>query len=79
LGPLTLLGVPAEPSAAAGRVLEAASGAQRAVALVNGYLGYVETPEHLAKSEGEAERQLLAAGFLDALVQGARSARASLP
>ena len=79
LGPLTLLGVPAEPSAAAGRVLEAASGAHRVVALVNGYLGYVETPEHLAKSEGEAERQLLSAGFLDALVQGARSARAALP
>lgn len=79
LGPLTLLGVPAEPSAASGRVLEAASGAHRVVALVNGYLGYVETPEHLAKAEGEAERQLLGSGFLDVLVQGARSARAALP
>ena len=79
LGPLVLLGVPAEPSAAAGRLLEAASGATRAVALVNGYLGYVETPEHLAHQEGEAERQLLGAGFLEALVQGGRSAHLALP
>jgi neutral ceramidase len=77
LGPLVLLGVPGEPSAAAGRVLEAASGATRVVALVDGYLGYVETPEHLAKLEGEADRQLLGAGFLDALVQGARAARSA--
>ena len=55
LGPLVLLGVPGEPSAAAGRLLEEASGATRVVALVNGYLGYVETPEHLAQEEGEAE------------------------
>jgi neutral ceramidase len=79
LGPLVLLGVPGEPSAAAGRVLEAAAGARRVVSLVNGYLGYVETKEHLAKGEGEAERQLLGAGFLDALAQGARTARAALP
>jgi neutral ceramidase len=79
LGPLVLLGVPGEPSAAAGRLLEEASGATRVVALVNGYLGYVETPQHLAKDEGEAGRQLLGAGFLDALLQGARTARAALP
>jgi neutral ceramidase len=79
LGPLVLLGVPGEPSAAAGRLLEEASGATRVVALVNGYLGYVETPEHLAKDEGEAGRQLLGAGFLDALLQGARTARTALP
>jgi neutral ceramidase len=79
VGPLVLLGVPGEPSAAAGRVLEAASGATRVVALVNGYLGYVETPEHLQKQEGEADRQLLGTGFLDALVQGARAARSAVP
>ena len=79
LGPLVLLGVPGEPSAAAGRVLETASGATRVVALVNGYLGYVETPEHLQKQEGEADRQLLGTGFLDALVQGAGAARSALP
>jgi neutral ceramidase len=79
LGPLVLLGVPGEPSAASGRVLEAASGAQRVVSLVNGYLGYVETPEHLERAEGEADRQLLGTGFLDALVQGARAARSALP
>jgi neutral ceramidase len=79
LGPLVLLGVPGEPSAAAARVLEAAAGAGRTVSLVNGYLGYVETEEHLARGEGEAGRQLLAPGFLDALVQGARAARAVLP
>ncbi|MGO9065226.1 MAG: neutral/alkaline non-lysosomal ceramidase N-terminal domain-containing protein [Myxococcaceae bacterium] len=75
LGPLTLLGVPAEPSAAAGRVLQEAAGARRVVSLVNGYLGYVETPGHLERREGEAERQLLGAGFLDALAQAARAAR----
>jgi neutral ceramidase len=79
LGPLVLLGVPGEPSAASGRVLEAAAGATRVVSLVNGYLGYVETPEHLEKGEGEAERQLLGTGFLEALVQGARAARSALP
>jgi neutral ceramidase len=73
LGPLVLLGVPGEPSAAAARVLEAASGAHRVVSLVNGYLGYVETPEHLAHGEGEAERQLLAPGFLEVLEDAARA------
>ncbi len=76
VGPLILLGVPAEPSAAAGRVLEEASGAGRVVSLVNGYLGYVETPQHLAHGEGEAERQLLGEGFLDALARAARALRA---
>ena len=79
VGPVVLLGVPGEPSAAAGRALEAAAGAGRVVSLVNGYLGYVETREHLARSEGEARRQLLGAGFLDTLVQGASAARAALP
>ncbi|MGO9829220.1 MAG: neutral/alkaline non-lysosomal ceramidase N-terminal domain-containing protein [Myxococcaceae bacterium] len=79
LGPLVLLGVPAEPSAAAGRVLEEAAGARRVVSLVNGYLGYVETPEHLERGEGEAERQLLGAGFLDALAQAARAVRSPRP
>jgi len=79
VGPLALLGVPAEPSAGAGRVLEEASGARRVVSLVNGYLGYVETAQHLAHGEGEAERQLLAEGFLDALVQAARATRAAAP
>jgi neutral ceramidase len=78
LGPLTLLGVPGEPSAASGRVLEAASGADRVISLVNGYLGYVETPEHLEKGVGEAERQLLGARFLEALAQGATVARSAL-
>jgi len=80
VGPLVLLGLPAEPSAAAGRLLEEAAHAGRAVSLVNGYLGYVETPAHLAHGEGEASRQLLGPDFLDALAQAARVARdASLP
>jgi len=79
LGPLLLLGVPAEPSASAGRVLEEAAGASRAVSLVDGYLGYVETPEHLGARVGESERQLLGPSFLDALARAGRAARASLP
>ena len=78
LGPLVLLGVPGEPTAAAARVLEAASGAGRVVSLVNGYLGYVETPAHLAGGEGEAERQLLGPGFIEVLAEGGRKARAAL-
>jgi neutral ceramidase len=79
LGPLRFLGVPGEPSAAAGRVLERAAGASRVVSLVGGYLGYVETPSHLAAGEGEAERQLLAPGFLEALSAGASAARGAAP
>jgi neutral ceramidase len=79
LGPLRFLGVPGEPSAAAGRVLEHAAGATRVVSLVGGYLGYVETPGHLASDEGEAERQLVAPAFLEALTAGASAARAAVP
>ncbi len=79
VGPLVLLGVPAEPSAAAGRVLEEAAGARRVVSLVDGYLGYVETPQHLAHGQGEAERQLLGEGFLDALARAASATRAEGP
>ena len=79
VGPLVLLGVPAEPTAAAGRRLEDAAGALRVVSLVNGYLGYVETPEHLAALQGEADRQLLGPEFLEALTRASRSARAALP
>jgi neutral ceramidase len=78
LGPLLLVGVPGEPTAAAARLLEAAAGASRVVSLVDGYLGYVETPEHLAAGVGESERQLLGPGLLDTLVQGARAAGTAL-
>jgi neutral ceramidase len=78
LGPLVLLGVPGEPTAAAARVLEAAAGAGRVVSLVNGYLGYAETPAHLATGEGEAERQLLRPEFLEVLAEGGRKARSAL-
>jgi len=79
VGPLLLLGVPAEPTAAAGRRLEEAARASRAVSLVNGYLGYLETPDHLAAGAGEAERQLVGPGFLEALVRAGAVARQALP
>lgn len=79
LGPLLLLGLPAEPTASAGRRLEEAASGSRAVSLVNGYLGYVETPDHLAAGAGEAERQLLGPGFLEALARAGGAARAALP
>ncbi len=78
-GPLVLLGVPAEPSGAAGRVLEEAAGARRVVSLVNGYFGYVETPQHLERDEGEAQRQLLGGRFLEALTRAAQAARDARP
>ncbi len=78
LGPLTLLAVPGEPTAGAATRLEQASGATRTVSLVNGYLGYVELPEHVRDVTGEAKRQYYGPELLDRLADAAKLAGASL-
>ncbi len=75
VGPLRLLAIPAEPSLAAGRVLEAGAGDARVVGLVGGYVGYVEPAAVVNANGGEAKRQY----FGDALLKtfGDASALAS--
>jgi neutral ceramidase len=57
LGPLELITLPGEPTTGAGRVLTASTGATGVLGLSGGYLGYVETPELVAQSAGESQRQ----------------------
>ena len=78
IGGVRLLGVPVETTAASGAVLEAASGGARVVSLVNGYLGYVEPPDRVARAAGESRRQLFGPGLLDALRFGTEATRAAL-
>lgn len=69
LGPLTLVGVPGEPTWAAAEALERAAGSKaRVISLADGYLGYVETEERVRSGAGEARRQYFGPGLLDALV-----------
>jgi hypothetical protein len=78
IGGLRLLGVPVETTAASGAVLESAAGGARAVSLVNGYLGYVEPAERVARAAGESHRQLFGPGLLEALRFGTEATRAAL-
>ncbi len=78
IGSVRLLGVPAETTAASGKVLEAAAGGARAVSLVNGYLGYVEPSDRVARGGGESRRQLYGPGLLEALRFGTEATRAAL-
>lgn len=57
LGPLSLLALPIEPSFEAAQVLERMSGATRVLALSDGYVGYLETPDVVRAGTGEAKRQ----------------------
>lgn len=57
LGPVSLVALPLEPSAAAGRALEEAGRATRVVSLTNGYVGYVEPEGVVQQQEGESRRQ----------------------
>jgi hypothetical protein len=74
IGPLRIVAIPGEPTPGAGRILEAESGAQRVVALTNGYIGYIETPEVLRLRLGESRRQYFAPELLATLASGARVA-----
>jgi hypothetical protein len=78
IGSVRLLGVPVETTAASGKVLEGGAGGARVVALVNGYLGYVEPEDRVARGAGESRRQLFGPGLLEALRFGTEATRAAL-
>ena len=78
IGGVRLLGVPAETTAASGAVLERAAAGARAVALVNGYLGYVEPADRVERAAGESRRQLFDPELLEALRFGTEATRAAL-
>lgn len=85
MGDLTLLGVPGEPTVlAAGRLVaslpkgaEAADRKLRVVGLVQGYVGYVETPERIREGSGESARVYFAPELVDVLGRGLGSAVAA--
>ena len=57
VGPLLLVAVPGEPVAVVGaRWREVAGPGAEIVGLADGYLGYIETPAHVAARAGEATR-----------------------
>ena len=74
LGPVRLLFLPGEPTALAANLLEAESGAQRAVALTNGYVGYLDGPEIVQKRIGESKRQYFEPTLLPALAKAGQLA-----
>lgn len=78
LGQARLAFVPAEPTFAAAQELEKAAGASRVVSLADGYLGYLETPEHVRNRIGESRRQYFGPALLDALSRGLALGRARL-
>jgi neutral ceramidase len=82
LGEATLLAVPGEPTAEAARRLRAHVGENdrrpmRVVALTQGYLGYVVTPEDVRARRGEARRTWFGPDLLDRLGEGLRLAAVS--
>lgn len=75
LGPLRLLFVPAEVTAAVEPQLLEAAGATALVSLADGYLGYVESPQWVRASKGEARRQLFTPDFATWLTGSAAALR----
>jgi hypothetical protein len=80
LGPVTLLAVPAEPVAALGaRWRERVGDRAEILSLANDYVGYVETPEEMARGGGETQRTYfgpeLATRLEAAVVLAAEAAR----
>lgn len=78
IGPVAMVGLPAEPTLLVARTLKAASGAQRSVSLANGYLGYVESAPMVAAGTGESKRQYFGASLEGVLAQGAQLAGQAL-
>lgn len=71
LGPFRWVSIPGEPTAIAARALEQAAGANRVVALTNGYVGYVDDPKLVAANDGEAGRQYFGPELLERLTRAA--------
>lgn len=76
LGRLRLLSIPGEITFEAGRRVEDAARATRVVSLVNGYIGYVETPDRARNAQGQSRLQYFDPTLLDALNRGAAEAGA---
>jgi neutral ceramidase len=79
LGDLCLLGVPGEPTAQAARQVLASlpalgDGKTRVMGLMQGYVGYVETPERIRNGRGESRRAWFAPELLDTVIRGLRVA-----
>src|SRR5579871_1987208 len=71
IGPVVLLSLPGEPTFDAALPLEGAAKATRLVSVANGYLGYVDTPAHLAAAHGEAKKQYFGPELLEVLLEAA--------
>jgi neutral ceramidase len=77
LGSLTWMALPLEPTADAARALEETSGA-RAVALVGGYLGYVDGVRAVNERAGESRRQYFGPELLEAIQRAGSLATSAL-
>jgi neutral ceramidase len=74
LGPLLWVSVPGEPTSGAAREIQAASGANRVLALTNGYLGYVDDPDRVKAGQGESRRQYFGPTLSPVLARAAAAA-----
>jgi hypothetical protein len=81
LGNLTILGVPGEPTAAAGKLMldklsrdTLTAPKVRVVALVGGYIGYIDTPQRVRDREGEGRRAWFEPELVDSLGRGIQAA-----
>jgi hypothetical protein len=81
VGDVRLLGVPGEPTALAARHMAAAvpgpAGAGRkvrVVALVDDYIGYIDTPERVRDRRGESRRAWYGPNLLDVVSRGLNAA-----
>ncbi|HZA13121.1 MAG TPA: neutral/alkaline non-lysosomal ceramidase N-terminal domain-containing protein [Myxococcaceae bacterium] len=77
LGPLTWIALPLEPTADAARAIEAATGA-RPIALVGGYLGYVDGAKAVSEGGGESRRQYFGPQLLEAIERAGSLATSAL-
>ena len=69
-----MLFLPGEPTSLGAKLLEEESGAQRAIALTNGYIGYLDGPEMVQKRIGESRRQYFEPALLPALAKAGQLA-----
>jgi neutral ceramidase len=74
LASLRLLFVPGEPTVGSEQRLLQASGSERTIALTNGYLGYIETPDLVLSEKGESRRQYFGPELLDVITKACRLA-----
>jgi hypothetical protein len=76
IGDVTLLAVPGEPTAlVARRWLGADERQTRVVALADGYIGYIDTPERVRAGAGESPRAWFGPELADAIGEGLETAR----